>query len=580
MKSPCFPVALSFALLLAWLAMASPTLAASWAQEAGVKPPDALAGAASYAQNCAPCHGATGRGDGPSAGGLGVPPTALGLYDQATGKSLAEWFNITKNGNMARMMPPWSSRLNDQEIWNTVAYAWTLHTTRAEVETGKALYEANCVACHGADGKGKPPTPGLADFGATAAINQATWAQSLANGKGTMPGFGSKLSANEQRAALAYARTLSFATAFRGPLPKGTGVISGTVTNGTANAPLANYPVELGIFDQTSELETRTTQTDATGFYRFTDLPTDPTLIYAVRVEYAGGFPYGSEPASFAAGQSALDMPVSVFEITDDDDGLRADRVHFIIEFDAERMYVAELVVFSLDGKRAYVGAGMGTLRFILPAAAEGVEISDGELGGRYVPFQSGFVDTMPVPPGVGVRQVLYRYQIPLSGPEIEITRTLPYPTTNINVLVNDLGQQVTSPELTSQGVRQTQNGDYVSLSGQNLPANRVITLRFADLPSGGATAGDSARAGGTDRAVLLVLAGVAGLLAAGLVAWPMMRRGRAPAMAPTSQDRDSLLETLALAEAAHNAGQISDAAYQERRQWVKAQLLDLAAKG
>ena len=63
---------------------------------------------------------------------------------------------MTKNGRMQQMMPPWKNQLSDQEIWDTVAYAWSLHTSRDEVDQGKTVYEANCASCHGADGKGVP----------------------------------------------------------------------------------------------------------------------------------------------------------------------------------------------------------------------------------------------------------------------------------------------------------------------------------------------------------------------------------------------------------------------------------------
>ena len=153
-----------------------------------------------------------------------MPPIAFADPNAVAGKSLAELFDITKNGNMQRMMPPWKNRLNDGQIWDAVAYAWTLHTTPAQLEMGKAVYEANCAACHGTDGKGTATGPNLSDFAATSKVSQAAWAQTVAGGKGKMPAFGSKLSAAEQAAGLEYVRSLAFGgPMFRGPLAQGHG---------------------------------------------------------------------------------------------------------------------------------------------------------------------------------------------------------------------------------------------------------------------------------------------------------------------------------------------------------------------
>jgi hypothetical protein len=43
-------------------------------------------------------------------------------------------------------MPPFTS-LSDQERWDVVAYAMTLHTTQDEIEKGRELFEANCANC-------------------------------------------------------------------------------------------------------------------------------------------------------------------------------------------------------------------------------------------------------------------------------------------------------------------------------------------------------------------------------------------------------------------------------------------------
>ncbi len=569
-----FVVGLALVLLLASIAVASAT---PQSQDTPTAPPQPLAGQDNYAQNCAPCHGATGLGDGPSAAGLGVPPTALGRYEAIAGKTWQELFNITKNGNMQRMMPPWKNQLSDQQIWDTVAYAWSLHTSSAEIEQGRALYEANCAACHGPDGKGAVAgAPNLADFAATSGVSEATWAASVANGKGAMPSFTGKLSDAEQRASLAYIRSLSLGgPLFRGPLAAGAGVISGTVTNGTTGQPMPGLAVELGIFDASALLEQRTATTDAAGVYRFTDLSTDAGLAFAVRVQYPAGVPYSTDFASFADDQTAVDLPVTVYESTSDASDVRIERVHFIVEFSAGQALVAELLVFSLDGDLAYAGDGNAVLRFTLPAGATDLAISEEELGGRFQATADGFVDLLALPPGQNVRQVLYRYALPYGGGKLELARTLAYPAANINALISDVGQKVTGQGLTDQGLRQTQGGNYFNFLAQDVPAGQAVTLRMTNLP----VAADAAPPA-TSRILIGVLVAAVVGAAAFLITLPILRRGRAvqgAAAVPT--DRESLIDALAELDLAHEAGELTDAAYRDQRLRLKAQLRDLLSK-
>lgn len=578
--APLAVISLALLLLLAGIVTVS---AAPLGQETPAGPPQPLAGQESYAQNCAPCHGATGLGDGPSAAGLGVPPTALGQYEAIAGKTWQELFDITKNGNMQRMMPPWKNRLTDQEIWDTVAYAWRLHTTSAEIEQGKALYAANCAACHGPDGKGAvADAPDLSDFAATSAVSQAAWAASVANGKGAMPAFAGKLSDAEQRATLAYVRGLSLGGPFfRGPLAAGTGVISGTVTNRTTGQPAANLVVELGIFDTSTLLEQRTTTTDAAGFYRFTDLPTESGLVFAARVQYPAGVAYSTDFVSFATDQTAIDLPVSVYETTSDASGVRLERVHFIVEFSAGQALVAELLVFSLDGDRAYAGDGDAVLRFTLPAGATDLAINEEEIGGRFQATSDGFVDRLALPPGQNVRQVLYRYALPYSGGKLNLARSLAYPAANVNALVNDVGQKITAQGLTDQGLRQTQGGNYYNFLAQNVPAGQALTLQMTNLPAASGmtgTAGGAAPA--TSRILIIALVAVVVAAAAFLVTLPMLRssmgRRAVQGGAAGPVDREGLIDALAELDLAHEAGELSDAAYRDQRLRLKAQLRDL----
>ena len=567
------------ALLLAG-ALSTGVRAASSGQAGSLTPPVPTEGRESYLQNCAPCHGETGQGDGPSAQGLGSAPTAFAESTAVSDLSPADWFDATKNGRMDRMMPPWGKRLTDQQIWDTVGYAWTLHTTQAQVGMGKAVYETNCASCHGPDGKGKSPMPDFTDFSTTAKVSQSQWAQAVQAGKDGMPALGDKLSEAERSAALEYVRSLSMGPLFSSAPLVGNGVISGTVTNGTTGAPVADLSVEIAVFDGTSVLDQRTAKTDSTGLYRFEGLPTDPNLVFATRAEYPKGVTNSAEVASFQAGQSGINLPLPVYETTTDPSGVRADRVHYIVEFQNGQAEVAELLVFSLDGNRAYAGDGAGVLRFNLPPGAQGLSISDGELGGRYLAVENGFVDTLPLPPGQATRQVLYRYTLPYSGGKLDLQRSLAYPATNVNALIADQGEKVTTEGgLDNQGIRQTQSGNYFNLSGQNLPANQPILIRLSGLSS--ATAAETAPgAAPAGRILLYALAVVAVAGAILLALWPVLRRrARTVAVADEAADREGLVDALAALDIAHTNGQLSETAYRDQRLRLKAQLLDLMRK-
>ena len=190
-------------------------------------------------------------------------------------------------------------------------------------------------------------------------------------------------------------------------------------------------------------------------------------------------------------------------------------------------------------------------------------------------------MDTLPLPPGRGTRQVLYRYAAPYTGSTLDLARAIPYPAANVNALIAEVGAKVTSDQLKDQTVRQTQNGNFISLSGQNLAANQPITLRFSDLPLGMSPAAPAAAESApatNDRALLLILLGAGGLLVALLVAIPLMRRRAAP-VAARAAERENLVDALARLEIAHLAGELSDAAYRDARLRVKARILNQARK-
>ena len=87
----------------------------------------AAAGKPLYAANCAACHGDAGKGDGPAGTALDPKPTDLTRGD-VPGDPDGELFLAIKNGKMKNgkvTMPP-AKKLDDQQIWQVVAYVRTL----------------------------------------------------------------------------------------------------------------------------------------------------------------------------------------------------------------------------------------------------------------------------------------------------------------------------------------------------------------------------------------------------------------------------------------------------------------------
>lgn len=85
---------------------------------------------------------------------------------------------------------------------------------QSQAERGRAVYEARCTRCHGADGAGRTrlaevvEPPDMSDPAWQRQRGNARMIASVANGRGQMPAFKKKLSRQEIAAAVAYVRTL------------------------------------------------------------------------------------------------------------------------------------------------------------------------------------------------------------------------------------------------------------------------------------------------------------------------------------------------------------------------------------
>lgn len=76
-----------------------------------------------YETNCLMCHGARGKGDGFIGATLRPPPGDL-TGPQARAKSDKDLLTVIQDGRGA--MPPWKTRLKEQDIQNVLAHIRSL----------------------------------------------------------------------------------------------------------------------------------------------------------------------------------------------------------------------------------------------------------------------------------------------------------------------------------------------------------------------------------------------------------------------------------------------------------------------
>lgn len=85
--------------------------------------PSLARGADIYRQNCASCHGVTGRGDGPAGRGLTPPPAVLSDASSLGDASPLDYFRRVTIGVAGTAMPAYETRLSSEDRWAAAVYA-------------------------------------------------------------------------------------------------------------------------------------------------------------------------------------------------------------------------------------------------------------------------------------------------------------------------------------------------------------------------------------------------------------------------------------------------------------------------
>ena len=218
------------------------------------------------------------------------------------------------------------------------------------------------------------------------------------------------------------------------------GVVSGTVRNGTAGAPLPSLPaLAVQLIVVTRQGAVTSVQTTAEGGrFRF-EVPADPAVTYLLRTEYQG-VPYIDQaPVLLSAEASSATRELTVYEVTRDRPTQRIrSTVVMVRGIDPEqsRLHLERRDTVVTSGDRVYVGTPDGvTLRVPAPEGIRGVSAEQGLDGKAAVDGQT-VTSTQPLRPGetVVVTDLVVGYDPALDT--YRVRAVAPLPTERLEVWV------------------------------------------------------------------------------------------------------------------------------------------------
>ncbi len=530
-------------------------------------------GEALYREQCAACHGPQGKGDGPEA-----PPDTPDLTDPAlwAGTALKDWAQVVAQGR--GQMPAFGQVLSEEE------QAVLLRYLRLMVWTHVGAVPPTATPTPTATATALPsPSPTAAPSG------QATQAATSAPSSTGTPQATSTLAATPTAAASPTPQASPTAT------PEGVFYITirGQVKHGAGGPLPPDLTVTLQAFDDFLPVFTQETAIDLDGSFVFENVEAREHRMFVLRVTYQD-VTYLSDVVVAFPNQTEYQAEITVYDATTDPSQVVIRRLHVFLEVPGqERLRVVELYVLENRGEKTLVApeGEEGVLAFTLPQGATNLAFPNelGRLGERFQKTETGFVDTLPLPPGQ--QRLLFSYELPYTG-QAQVAHPVPRPVEAVTLFVPE-GLKVEGEAWKPAGTETLEeNLVFQKFEGPRLEAGE--TLRFTVK---GRVRGQAVRPW-EDVPFWSLPASLIGLGGAFLAlgAWYGLRRRSAPsreggaettaASAATyavpkalKDDPEALMEAILALDDLYQAGELEETAYRLRREAYKRRLKELLSK-
>ena len=565
--------------------------------------PDVHTGGMIYMEKCAPCHGNAGLGDGPQGKDLPVTVAAIGLADLANKALPSAWYTQVTQGNLERFMPPFSS-LSDQERWDVVYYAFTLHITSEQTNKGKELFEANCSGCE----------KYFNDLEKMSGLSEADLVQIIKNGSDEVPAFGKDFSDEDALAVAAYLRTLIFAAPPAQPTPvpatptpvsadagtpsaeitpngtdqaqvtpeapatavPGFGNVTGSIDNQSGKA-LSDIKVKVHAYEHGGDPSTgpqevaafdATVNDDGTYIVEGIELPESQIFVADVEID---GISYQTDFAVVEAGMTEMALPpLTIYATTDDLSTMTIDSAQMYFDFaNTDAIQIFTVYTFTNTGDKTILvntGADQVVPFIAFPEGAQALGYEAMQNSAPFTPTADGFA-MVPSKTPYG----LIAFASMPKAKEISVKQTALLPIASVSIFLPS-GLEASGKTLADQGMQDMDTMSFHVYSANALNKDESVEFTVSGEPDNGTSVNPDL----TQNQTLLIGVGAFGIVLIIAGAWLYARdRKKATEEADDEdggeyEDTESIMDAIIAVDDLHREGKISDEAYQQRRDELK----------
>lgn len=365
---------------------------------------------------------------------------------------------------------------------------------------------------------------------------------------------------------------------------------SGTYPEGTVQVQIYNHTgsteenlvVKLSGYEQHDQIFEASESAAGGKSVNFSSVPLEEGTVYFADVEYHGAV-YRSDLVVIESGTTALSLPLDIYGTTTNTASLSIDRIHIFLDYqEPEQLQVGEIFILSNYGDATVIAEqpGQPVLEFFLPEDAANLAFENGEIGDRFHLTKDGFSDSISIPPGSGVYQVMVFYTLPYQKNKLEFIQELNYPVSAVVVMTPVSQLRLKSKVLDDLGIREIQNGSIrVYSSGELERGAELQFLVSGKIPVGGQSGFFPAVSGSW---LWLILGGTGSALILIGAVYFFRNQAQRPAAAGLDElqkRKENLMDSIIALDEIFDDGKVEEERYQERRSALKEQLRDVIKK-